>query len=316
MRILVVTNMFPSRVDESAGIFVARQVEAMRGIHPDWEIEVLHVDTVSRTSRYLSGRSRFREEARRFRPDLVHVHYGLTHIVTSGWSGPLVSTLHGTDVTVFWKRQFTKFFARGSRFLIFVREGMREILGSRLPSATIPCGVDVLSFYPRDRDEARAAMLLPREATLVGFAANPSRPEKNFALFEQIISELNRSGPRVEPVVIANRDPSDMPHLLSALDVLALTSTVEGSPVVTKEALCCGTRVVATNVGDIEVQLRGMGGTSVLSEATPIAGAAAVRRVLAAAAPDHRIAHQRFSTEHEAAAVSAVYSGVLGENNA
>jgi glycosyltransferase involved in cell wall biosynthesis len=43
-----------------------------------------------------------------------------------------------------------------------------------------------------------------------------------------------------------------MPQLLAASDCLLLTSAIEGSPNVVKEAVSCGLPVVSTPVGDVE----------------------------------------------------------------
>jgi teichuronic acid biosynthesis glycosyltransferase TuaC len=45
--------------------------------------------------------------------------------------------------------------------------------------------------------------------------------------------------------------PEQIPTLLSAADCLLLTSSVEGSPNVVKEALACNLPVVSTDVGDV-----------------------------------------------------------------
>ena len=53
-------------------------------------------------------------------------------------------------------------------------------------------------------------------------------------------------------------DPEEMPWLMNAADCLVLTSSIEGSPNVVKEALMCDLPVVATPAGDVEELLAGV----------------------------------------------------------
>ena len=97
MRVLVVTNMYPSPERPALGGFVRDQVEALRELR-GLEVEVFAfagggARAYARAARALRARHR----GGRF--DVVHAHYGL-----SGWvalalgSGPLVVTFHGTDL--------------------------------------------------------------------------------------------------------------------------------------------------------------------------------------------------------------------------
>src|SRR5438067_1146279 len=97
MRVLVVTNLWPSREYPARGGFVRAQVDALRAME-GVEIELFTFGLGSRA--YLRAA---RELRRRYAPgefDLVHAHYGLC-----GWSAlalrgnaPLVVTFHGTDL--------------------------------------------------------------------------------------------------------------------------------------------------------------------------------------------------------------------------
>ncbi|MEM9365394.1 MAG: glycosyltransferase [Planctomycetota bacterium] len=139
-------------------------------------------------------------------------------------------------------------------------------------------GIDCQRFQ-HDRAAARDVRLelgIAPETPLVGIVA-ALRPEKNHPLLLDAAARL-RNAPQSCPApefliigdgperdTIANlRDDlgltdhvhmlgnrSDTPRLLSALDVFALCSFNEASPVSILEALACETPVVATNVGSI-----------------------------------------------------------------
>jgi glycosyltransferase involved in cell wall biosynthesis len=66
-----------------------------------------------------------------------------------------------------------------------------------------------------------------------------------------------------------------MPQIMAAADCLLLTSSIEGSPNVVKEAVTCGLPVIATDVGDVHDVLRGVT-PSWICQADPEALAAAL----------------------------------------
>src|SRR4051812_3149449 len=67
---------------------------------------------------------------------------------------------------------------------------------------------------------------------------------------------------------------------MNAADCLILTSMIEGSPNVVKEALACDLPVVSVPVGDVHERLRGVEGCEVTADDRPETIAAALERVL------------------------------------
>jgi hypothetical protein len=91
-----------------------------------------------------------------------------------------------------------------------------------------------------------------------------------------------------------------------------MTSDAEGSPVITKEALSLGTRVVSADVGDMATQLEGMSGCRIVAGGGPAAYVGAIRSVLGEAGPDVAEARRRFDNAREAAGVLEIWNEVLG----
>jgi glycosyltransferase involved in cell wall biosynthesis len=139
---------------------------------------------------------------------------------------------------------------------------------------TIYNGVDCDRFAPHDATAVRAALEIAAEAPVIGILA-ALRPEKNHELFlagaKRILEKLPAAqflvigdGPRRLELEAAARNlgiaeavhflgsRGDVPELLAACDLVALTSHNEAAPVSILEALSAGVPVVASNVGSVK----------------------------------------------------------------
>ncbi len=145
----------------------------------------------------------------------------------------------------------------------------------------IPNGVDTERFCPAPHSNAvREELGLASNTPLVSILA-ALRPEKNHELFLDMAKKVLQQVPETRFLIIGDGDcrqnlesyakelgllevrPSgdtpvrflgnrdDIPALLAASDVLALTSDNEANPVSILEGLSCGTPVVATDVGSV-----------------------------------------------------------------
>jgi glycosyltransferase involved in cell wall biosynthesis len=135
-------------------------------------------------------------------------------------------------------------------------------------------GVDTNHFAPLpDVTSIRHELGIGPTDPVVGIVA-ALRPEKNHELFLEMASRVVRQLPTARFLVIGDgpcRDMiqqrsrelgvvdnvlmlgsrNDIPRLLAAMDVFALTSHIEANPVSILEAMSVGRPVVATNVGSI-----------------------------------------------------------------
>src|SRR5437764_1376704 len=74
MKVLAVTNMYPTATCPAQGTFVERQVESLR---PLVNIELLHIDRMeSGRGEYSRLAARLRRRISETRPDVIHVMYG------------------------------------------------------------------------------------------------------------------------------------------------------------------------------------------------------------------------------------------------
>jgi glycosyltransferase involved in cell wall biosynthesis len=173
-----------------------------------------------------------------------------------------------------------------------------------IEARVIPNGVDLATFAPGDRTEARRALQLPEDGPIVMFAAYQARsnPFKDYETLARMAEILGQSGEAVTLVCIGEAapprqtgsarllhvghqsSPVDLVPYYRAADAYVHATKADTFPTTILEAMACGTPVVATTVGGI--------GEQVVDEVTGLltqpgdaaALAEAVRRVVGDAA--------------------------------
>ena len=256
MRVLVVTNLWPTPESPAQGGFVRDQVEALQMID-GLDVEVFTFGTGSRE--YLRAAVEAKRRYRRHSFDVIHAHYGLC-----GWTAlpitgaPHVVTFHGTDLAHPWVGPLSRTLAK----LIALPAPVSTTLArDGLPShsddlAVLPCGVNLDRFRRIDRREARTALGLDPEAPYLLFPADPARPEKRFDRARALADEAG-----VELLKYERRPPEQVPLMINAANAVLVTSDREGFGLAPLEALACDVPVLATDAGIASLALENVGGT-------------------------------------------------------
>ena len=196
LRVLVVTNMYPTTAEPHFGCFVRDQVDDMRRLGA--EVTVLAFDGRGHRSRYAGAARRLHRALRRERFDVVHAHYGLSGAVAAmQLAVPVVTTFHGSDASVPWQRRVSWLVARRTQ-PIAVAPVIAANLGVR-DAPVIPCAVDLELFAPVDLAEARRTLGWPQDGPCVLFpAARNDRAKvanKRVDVFDAMLERLRRSVP-------------------------------------------------------------------------------------------------------------------------
>ena len=332
MRVLAVTNMYPTAETPGAGTFIEQQIKGLRQIGLD--VNVLHLDRRRKGMKvYLRMTRQLRREIDKSQPDVVHAMYGgvmadqVTRIVTDRAT---VVTLHGSDVLgehlsgimrkviagygvwASWQA------AKRAQRVITVSNTLKNVLPrdiDRSKVEVIPNGIDLARFKPIERNQCRRQLgWLPQNFHVL-FPANSGDPVKRPELAQAAVNCLWRSGIRAEMHCLRGIPNSEVPLWINASHVVLLTSLHEGSPTIIKEALACNTPVVSVDVGDVSERLNGIEGCYIALP-DPIELAAKLALVYAdrgSVAGRERM--EEFSLEHIARRIHGVYQNALRSPN-
>jgi len=211
---------------------------------------------------YLKNRKSLLNTIRKFKPDLIHAHYGLSGLLVNTQRRiPVVTTYHGSDINNKKIYPFSRLNMMLSAHNIFVSYKNLSKSGLKRKYSLIPCGVTTKLFIPGDKQQARKALNLQAVKKYVLFAGAFNITVKNAALARSAISVL----PDVEIIELNGYSRELVVQLLNAVDAVLMTSFSEGSPQIIKEALACNCPVVSVPVGDVQEMIENIPGCFITS---------------------------------------------------
>ena len=270
MKVLVVTNMYPTPQSPFYGIFVKEQVESLRkeGI----DVDVVFINGKENRLNYFASVITLLKVLRSSRYDIIHAHhtyciYPISIVkVLTGTKTPLILTFHEGEVHktkeirtndtdfirrfVFSKR--IKIFAlKMVDLVITVQEELIKALNFNGKYVVLPCGVDLEMFRPMEKKGCRKRFNLPLEKKIIYFPASPNDYNKGFDLLNEALRHLKIKD--IHVVTAGNIHHQDVPYYMCAADVVVQLSKWEASPMVLKEAMVVNVPVVFTDVGDAKL---------------------------------------------------------------
>jgi glycosyltransferase involved in cell wall biosynthesis len=328
MKVLAVTNMFPTPQSSRSGRFIEQQLEGLKLIGLD--IELLFVDRVRKGMRaYATLPGELQSKIKACQPDLVHAHYGgvMADVVTrTVQDRPTIVTFHGSDLLGqpyerLLRRMLSSYGVFASRKaarrcdgLVVVAEHLRRVLPKDVKNSkvrVIPCGIDINLFKPLSRAQCCKKLGWDPEVFHVLFQ-DSGDPVKRPSLANESVQALKNSGVKCELHVFRNVPYAEVPTWINASDVLLLTSIHEGSPTVVKEALACNLPIVSVDVGDVRERIEGIEGCYIARPEPHYLGATLGLVASSAERIDGRPAVQRLSLDHIAIRLADFYREVLG----
>jgi len=276
MRVLAITNMFPTRACPAQGTFIERQIESLRS---RVEMQVLHIERVdSGRGAYFPARQRLLRAISDGKPDVVHVMYGgaLAVLAASAVGRlPFVMSICGSDLLGdpqrSWKsRSIGRATVWASKIAALRADAViakSRQLAARLPAVVareriyiIPNGVDLDRFRPLDTSVCRQHLGWAEDEFHVLFTGSPSSETKRYMDAQSAVEFLRTRGIAAQLWIMRDVPHDQVPVWLNAAHVMVLCSLHEGSPNIVKESLACECPVVSTDVGDVSERLEGIDG--------------------------------------------------------
>ena len=280
MRILAVTNSYPTAEKPFQGTFIRSQVKGLREVGVD--VTVLFIDRVKAgRAAYAALPKLLREEIGKAKPDAVHTMYGgiMAAIVARSIDLPHIVSFCGSDLLGEVYRNPLKilttqigikashYSAKKSAAVIVKSLNLRRALPSSIPQEkihTIPNGIDLEQFRPLDSMACRRRLGWDPSKFHLLFSGSSDLEIKGLGLAKRTLHELAALGVECEFHILRSVAHEDVPLWLNASNAFLLTSSHEGSPNIVKEAIACGTPIVSVDVGDVRERIRGIDGCSIV----------------------------------------------------
>lgn len=189
MKVLVVSNMYPSKKYPAYGVFVRNQVEALRQSGVQIELAIIQ-DRRKGLLPNLKKYGMLLYQVIKFlcttRFNVIHVHYffptGLLVAPFAALAGtPIVYTAHGGDVRFGIKNKITRIISRflltRAKSVIAVSTALAESIVEsfqldRNKLLVASCGVDLDVFFPRDKQSCRKDLGLPEQKQILLYIGN------------------------------------------------------------------------------------------------------------------------------------------------
>lgn len=299
---------------------------------------------------YLRG---LRDLVREHDVRLIHAHLfspSLYASVVGAWAGiPVVATFHGASDTQGggWGRELRMRLINRGASIVCVSESLRDGIVGRFgvdsPDVrVIHNGVDVARYGNGNRAAVRLEHGIPDDTVLVGALGNIREakdfptfleaaailaPDKRLAfaivgepkepLYGQLIELRNHLG--LEDRVSFWGFREDVPGVMAAFDILAISSTTEGFSLAAIQAMAAGTPVVATRSGGPERIVTHEEDGLLVPPSSPHSLARAIQRMADEPGLSERLAIQarrtveeRFSLGAMLDAYEALYRSLVG----
>lgn len=271
MRILHITNNFPTLNFPIFGIFIKEQIESLNNLGVENEVFFINSREEGKGA-YLRSLWKLPRLLKQNRYDIIHCHHsfsGVIFLLSGRWFGTRRILSYQSDPRneggMLLFRLLYMFFDR----IILKNKPKNE---NRIKIVHLPNGVNTGFFVPMDKDQCKDKLGLIKSKRYILFMDSYNRrPCKRIDRYSRTLSLLREKYNYfdLEPLVLTNTARNLIPAYINASDLHLLTSDFEGSPNSVKECLACNIPVVSTPVGNVSDLLKDIEGSFVSDSFNP-----------------------------------------------
>lgn len=271
MRILHITNNFPTLNFPIFGIFIKEQIESLNNLGVENEVFFINSREEGKVA-YLRSLWKLPRLLKQNRYDVIHCHHsfsGVIFLLSGRWFGTRRILSYQSDPRneggMLLFRILYLFFDR----VILKNKPENE---NKLKIVHLPNGVNTGFFFPMDKDQCKDKLGLIKSKRYILFMDSYNRrPCKRIDRYSRTLSILREKYNHhdLEPLVLTNTARNLIPAYINASDLHLLTSDFEGSPNSVKECLACNIPVVSTPVGNVSDLLKDVEGSFVSDSFSP-----------------------------------------------
>lgn len=280
MKLLIISNIYPSTQLPFAGVFVKNQFDKLGSLLGDDNVDIFFMRRVFTSKfgsvlKYLFATIRFMPKLFK-RYDIIHVHYFFPlylHAYLYKLFHPrtkIVITFHGGDIHNFFKGKLSQnifsHLAKKIDFSISVGTGTSHEIKEKLKRENdlIMCaGIDTNVFFPKkidiDYDFIFVAKFIHRKGTDLMVDAIKKLNDSNVRIafvgsgeYQHAIETLQEN---YKVDIHINKTQSELSDLYSASRFFVLPSRYEPFGLVASEAMFCGTPAIVSNIGGLAEQV-------------------------------------------------------------
>jgi len=253
MKVLHITNNYPTSQFPIYGIFVKEQIDSLNEVGIENEIFFINGREEGKTA-YINGIKKLRKKLINNNYDILHCHHAFSALI-------LILTFHFFKCKKIISYQNDPEREGGLILFHIIYSIFNGIIFKNNTKRVklkkiyyLPNGVNTNFFKPEDKDSCKTQLNLDKDSNFVLFLdSNNRRTQKRIDRFNKTISLLQKNGNvyNIQPLVLTNTKRDLVPLYMNASALHLLTSDFEGSPNSIKECLACDIPVVSTPVGNV-----------------------------------------------------------------
>jgi glycosyltransferase involved in cell wall biosynthesis len=254
MKVLHITNNYPTVNHPIFGIFVKEQIDSLSAL--GIENKVFFINSREKGAKeYIIGYFKLIVHLFTHKYDVIHCHHSFSAIIYIATFFPLFNK----SIASFQNDPSREF--NGKLFPIInlffnkiILKNKSEVYMKYPKCIYFPNGVNIDLFQPMDKDICKKKLGLDQSKKYILFfdSNKGKRTQKRYDIFKDIIVKLRIEGYlEIEEIVLTNTSRELIPLYMNASELHLLCSDFEGSPNSVKECMACNTKVVSTDVGNV-----------------------------------------------------------------